>query len=78
MTRFAVFKDSFVSRLKKFTTEPTYYRHFGKPRMSTKRKINEEFQNLVQFQPDVVFLNVEGMTLHQERQSENFLTPLHS
>ena len=78
MTRFAVFGDSFVSRLEKSMSRTTAYRFFGKSGMSTRRKIDEKLCQLLEFQPDVVFMNVGGNDIRSTTSIEELVKQIKS
>lgn len=64
MTRFAIFGDSYITRLKRYCngtmTTSGICRFFGKSGMTTTRKFQETFEQMLNYQPDVVFINLAG------------------
>lgn len=67
MARLAIFGDSYVSRLERYCngnlTNSGICRFFGKAGMSTTKKFRETFEQMLRFQPDVVFINLDGNDL---------------
>lgn len=67
MTRFAIFGDSYITRLEKFASRSMSMsgscRFFGQSGMSTKRKFTEKFQQMLRFGPDVVFMVLGGNSI---------------
>ena len=60
MTKFACFGDSYMSRLESFSSGNMPCRFFGESGMSSTRKFKDKFHQLLEFRPDVVFMNIGG------------------
>ena len=62
--KLAIFGDSYISRLQKFTSNnmdlPGECRFFGVPGMTTRRKFDDAFARVLQYQPTFLFLCLGG------------------
>ena len=74
MTKFAIFGDSYVTHLEKFTggrSKVSNCRFFGVSGMSTRRKFQDKFDEIKHYRPDVVFMNLGGNDITESTDIQN-------
>ncbi|XP_060595448.1 uncharacterized protein LOC132749623 [Ruditapes philippinarum] len=64
MSKYAIFGDSFITRLQSFTNGKLDFdrphRFFGVSEMSTQSKFTSKFREMLEYQPRYVFINLGG------------------
>ena len=79
MTKFATFRDSYVTHLQKFTggrSDVSNCRFLGVSGMSTRRKLQDKFDEMKHYRPDVVFMNLGGNDITESTDIHNLVKRL--
>ena len=79
MTKLAIFGDSYVTHLERFIgdrSEVSNCRFFGVSGMSKRRKIQDKFDELKHYRPDVVFMNLGGNDITESTDIQNLVKRL--
>ena len=79
MTKFAIFGDSYLTNLEKFTggrSEVSNCLFFGVSGMSTRRKFQDKFDEMKHYRPDVLFMNLGGNDITESTDIQNLVKRL--
>ena len=79
MARHAIFGDSYISRLQKYTKNYMDLqgdcRFFGAPGMTTRNKFEYSFDQMLKFKPKFVFINLASFVAHRPTRPDFLPSP---